>query len=87
VATAVEDPFRTPEFVQEFLSVNERWFRRAVAEKRLEVVKCGALIRVRQSELDRFVAENTRPAESAVPPPAKRATVRKRGSRSTRVPA
>ena len=88
MATVVEDP---PKFdkkaVAEILGVQVRWVDRAIAENRIESVKVGALVRFRQSALDRFVAENTRPAAGdAEPAPRSPAKVAKRGSRSKRVP-
>jgi excisionase family DNA binding protein len=56
------DRLLTPEEVAERLGVTLRWVRRAVAEKRLKVVKVGRLNRFRESFIDEFIEFNTSPA-------------------------
>ena len=42
----------------EYLNVNERWMRRAVAERRIRFTKAGHLLRFRKSWLDDYLREN-----------------------------
>lgn len=46
------------------LGVNERWMRRSVAEKRIEFVRVGRLIRFRREALEQYLADNTVGAQS-----------------------
>lgn len=39
-------------------STSLRWWRRAVFEKRIPYVKLGALVRVNESDLERFIEAN-----------------------------
>lgn len=48
----------------EYLGVTPRWMRRAVAERRIEFIRVGRLIRWRKDALDRYLAENTEGALS-----------------------
>lgn len=52
-----------PEFA-EHLRVTVSCVRRMVWEKRVTIVKVGRLVRIPHSELERLVAEGTRPATS-----------------------
>jgi excisionase family DNA binding protein len=42
-----------------------RWWRRAVSERRLPVVRVGRLVRIDERDLDAFIAENRREADGA----------------------
>jgi excisionase family DNA binding protein len=50
-----------PEFA-EHLRVTVAMVRRMVLEKRVSIIKIGRLVRVPHSELERLIAEGTRPA-------------------------
>lgn len=79
----IQDPLRDPAFAQGYLNVTDRWWERAVAERRITTVKVGKLVRVRQSALDEFIQKNTRHAvESKVA--QQRAKTAARGTRSVR---
>lgn len=51
----------TPTEAAQYLNVTERWIRRAVAERRIDFVKVGKLLRFRREDLALFVVENRRP--------------------------
>ncbi len=44
-------------------STTERWWRRAVFERRIPVVRLGRLVRIEETALDAFIAEGRFPAE------------------------
>lgn len=46
----------------DYLGVSERWVRRAVAERRVPVVKVGRLVRISTGALDALIEAGTRPA-------------------------
>lgn len=50
-----------PELAQE-TGLTERWWKRAIFERRVPVVKFGHLVRVREEDLTHFVEANVRPA-------------------------
>lgn len=43
-----------------------RWWRRAIFERRVAVVRLGRLVRIAEPDLEAFIASNTEPARSAV---------------------
>lgn len=56
-----EPALLTPAEAAQYLNVTERWIRRAVAERRIDFVKVGKLLRFRREDLALFVVENRRP--------------------------
>lgn len=44
-----------------------RWWRRAVFERRVAVVRLGRLVRVEEGELERLVDEGREPAKDPAP--------------------
>lgn len=44
----------------EYLHVTERRLRRAVAERRIEHIRCGRLLRFRRGSLETYLAAQTR---------------------------
>jgi hypothetical protein len=60
------------------------WMRRAVFQKRIPIVKMGRLVRVRECDLESFIAANFTPARDP-PGPARLVEVKASGSpRGTR---
>jgi excisionase family DNA binding protein len=53
-----------PQFA-ELLGVTQSCIRKMVLEQRISVVKVGRLVRIPATEIDRIVAEGTRPARRA----------------------
>lgn len=51
--------------VAERLNTGERMARRLIAERRLPTVKVGRHVRVRSSDLEQWIENNTRPAGGA----------------------
>lgn len=47
----------TPSEAAAYLNVTERWVRRAVAERRIDFIKVGKLLRFDLADLDAFIAE------------------------------
>lgn len=45
-------------------STTERWWRRAVFEKRIPVVRLGRLVRIEETDLEALIAAGRFPAES-----------------------
>jgi excisionase family DNA binding protein len=65
-AVAVDDPLLTSAEACEYLNVSDRWLRRAVEYRRIEVVKLGGRMgksHFRKSVLDEFIEQNTLAAE------------------------
>jgi excisionase family DNA binding protein len=62
---STEDRLLSFEEAAQFLSVSARWLRRAVAERRIEHVKVGRLLRFRLSALESYVEAQTREATDA----------------------
>ena len=54
------DPLWSIERAAEYLDVSVRMVRQLVFQRRIEVVKVGRLVRIRRSEIERFLTENTR---------------------------
>jgi excisionase family DNA binding protein len=50
-----------PQFA-ELLGVTQSLVRRMVLERRISIVKVGRLVRIPQTEVDRIIAEGTRPS-------------------------
>ena len=60
------------------------WMRRAVFQKRIPIVKMGRLVRVRETDLESFIAANLTPAQDP-PGPTRLVEVKASGSaRETR---
>jgi excisionase family DNA binding protein len=57
-----EDVLLTRREVAQLLGVNERWVQRALGLGYFPHVKVGKLVRVRRSDLDAYIAAQTRPA-------------------------
>lgn len=54
--------------IEEFaglLGVTQSCVRRWILERRINVIKIGRLVRIAESEVDRIIAEGTRPARRA----------------------
>lgn len=47
----------TPREAAAYLNVTERWIRRAVADRRIDFIKVGKLLRFDLVDLDTFIAE------------------------------
>lgn len=47
----------TPGEAATYLNVTERWVHRAVAERRIDFIKVGKLLRFDLTDLDAFIAE------------------------------
>lgn len=47
----------------EYLSVNERWIKRQIANRRIPFIKVGHFIRFEKPELDAFLDSNRVPAQ------------------------
>lgn len=60
------DRFLTIEQAAEMTGLSVRWWRRAISERRLTVVKFGRLVRVPEAEVRALVVAGTRPAERAL---------------------
>lgn len=59
-----EDLLLTRAEAAEMLGVTERWVQRAVGRGDFPHVKVGKLVRVRRSDIDAYIAAQTRPATS-----------------------
>lgn len=55
-----QDPLLDIPEAADYLGVGVRWVRRAVAERSVEHVKVGGLVRFRQSTLDNYLSDRTR---------------------------
>jgi excisionase family DNA binding protein len=55
-----QDPLLSIPEAADYLGVGVRWMRRAVAERSVEHVKVGGLVRFRQSVLDTYLAAGVR---------------------------
>lgn len=55
------DRLLTPDEVCERLGVSDRWLRRQIHERRIEVVKVGALNRFSEAYIEAYVERQTRP--------------------------
>lgn len=53
------DPFLTPAEAAELLRVSTETIRRAISAGRLEAFTDGRVIRIRQSQLDAYIASRT----------------------------
>lgn len=59
--SVVDDPFLSKESVARALDQSTEQVRKLIDSGRLKAFKLGRSVRVRQSELDRFVLENATP--------------------------
>lgn len=57
-----DDPLLPPRLAGEYLGAGERMARRLIANREVAVVRVGRHVRIRRSELDRYLAEHTTPA-------------------------
>ena len=55
-----QDVLVTPKEAAEILGVKERWVKRAVGLSYFPHVKVGKLVRIRRSDLDAYIQEQTR---------------------------
>lgn len=46
--------------IAEYLTMSERQVRHVIAQRRVPVIKIGQLVRVRRTDLDAYLIENTR---------------------------
>jgi excisionase family DNA binding protein len=60
MAVQQQDPLLDVEAAGAYLGRNVRFMRQMVAERKIEFVKVGGLLRFRRSVLDAYLAENTR---------------------------
>lgn len=54
-----------PDAAAAYLGVSVRWIRRAIAERRIPVVKLGRCVRISTGALDALIEAGTRPAFEA----------------------